>query len=589
MRSTFVRLLIIAGLVAGPLLPSTTFAQQPQGQQPQGQQRRAPDQGRQAGPRGPQAPTVWGFYIGAQIAERGRDFDSAHDLIEQALRREPNDPDLAQTAFRLRLLVGKVTAAADLAQRRLGNDSTSGLANLAIGVAALKRGDMKAAETSLLRLTQDVDLGLLRPYATAWLRAGQRDFAAARSQLELARPKEGEKFLAPHLVVAASIDEMAGDRAEAEKKLRKALELDSDGMRTVLSVAGFLKRNGKAAEARELLRTYNSQHSDSIGMDALIASDAAPKLPTAADGIADLLFDLAGAIASVQREGASEMALVYARMALELKPDLDVARLLVAELLENMDQNAKAIEMYQSIDALSPLQWRARLRAAALLADNARLDEALRILRTMVNDRPERYDAAAALGDMLRSKERYEEAATAYDTAISRIKQLDKRHWPLLYARGIVEERTKQWDKAEADFNKALELEPDQAYVLNYLGYSWIDRGMNLDKGMKLLLRANELKTNDGAITDSVGWAYYRLGQYDKAVEWLEKAIELKADDATIVEHLGDAYWQVGRRREARFQWERALRQKPEQDRIEPIKAKLSDGLKAEAPSGTKQ
>jgi len=266
-----------------------------------------------------------------------------------------------------------------------------------------------------------------------------------------------------------------------------------------------------------------------------------------------------------------------------------VARLLVAELLENMDQNAKAIEMYQSIDALSPLQWRARLRAAALLADNARLDEALRILRTMVNDRPERYDAAAALGDMLRSKERYEEAATAYDTAISRIKQLDKRHWPLLYARGIVEERTKQWDKAEADFNKALELEPDQAYVLNYLGYSWIDRGMNLDKGMKLLLRANELKTNDGAITDSVGWAYYRLGQYDKAVEWLEKAIELKADDATIVEHLGDAYWQVGRRREARFQWERALRQKPEQDRIEPIKAKLSDGLKAEAPSGTKQ
>jgi tetratricopeptide (TPR) repeat protein len=582
-------LLIIAGLVAGPLLPSTTFAQQPQGQQPQGQQRRAPDQGRQAGPRGPQAPTVWGFYIGAQIAERGRDFDSAHDLIEQALRREPNDPDLAQTAFRLRLLVGKVTAAADLAQRRLGNDSTSGLANLAIGVAALKRGDMKAAETSLLRLTQDVDLGLLRPYATAWLRAGQRDFAAARSQLELARPKEGEKFLAPHLVVAASIDEMAGDRAEAEKKLRKALELDSDGMRTVLSVAGFLKRNGKAAEARELLRTYNSQHSDSIGMDALIASDAAPKLPTAADGIADLLFDLAGAIASVQREGASEMALVYARMALELKPDLDVARLLVAELLENMDQNAKAIEMYQSIDALSPLQWRARLRAAALLADNARLDEALRILRTMVNDRPERYDAAAALGDMLRSKERYEEAATAYDTAISRIKQLDKRHWPLLYARGIVEERTKQWDKAEADFNKALELEPDQAYVLNYLGYSWIDRGMNLDKGMKLLLRANELKTNDGAITDSVGWAYYRLGQYDKAVEWLEKAIELKADDATIVEHLGDAYWQVGRRREARFQWERALRQKPEQDRIEPIKAKLSDGLKAEAPSGTKQ
>ena len=153
--------------------------------------------------------------------------------------------------------------------------------------------------------------------------------------------------------------------------------------------------------------------------------------------------------------------------------------------------------------------------------------------------------------------------------------------WVTYYYRGICLERSKQWSKAEADMRKALELQPEQPHVLNYLGYSWIDQGMNLEEGMKMLQRATELRPDDGAITDSVGWAFYRLGQFDKAVEWLERASEQKGDDATIIEHLGDAYWHVGRKREARFQWERALNQKPDKDRLPMIKDKLENGLSA--------
>ena len=149
----------------------------------------------------------------------------------------------------------------------------------------------------------------------------------------------------------------------------------------------------------------------------------------------------------------------------------------------------------------------------------------------------------------------------------------------MFFGRGIVLERTKQWPKAEADMKKALDLSPEQPHVLNYLGYSWIDQGLHLEDGMKMLQRATELRPDDGAITDSVGWAFYRLGQYDKAVEWLERAAEQKGDDATIIEHLGDAYWHVGRKREARFQWERALNQKPDKDRLPVIKDKLANGL----------
>ena len=142
-------------------------------------------------------------------------------------------------------------------------------------------------------------------------------------------------------------------------------------------------------------------------------------------------------------------------------------------------------------------------------------------LQVLVAEKPDRIDAALTLADLLRSKEKYADAVAAYDTAISRIKKVEERHWPIFFGRGIVASASSSGRKAEADMKKALELSPEQPYVLNYLGYSWIDQGMNLDAGMKMLKRATELRPDDGAITDSVGWAYYRLGQFDKAVEWL--------------------------------------------------------------------
>lgn len=583
--------LIAAALAAVAPAAPQALAQQPGTQQPGAQQPGAQQPGTPARPQqgqggqrgGPRSPSLWGFYAAAQAAERGNDFDAAHEQIEQALRRDPADPELVANAFRLRVLVGKLPAAAELAPRILALRPNDGLASMALAVAAVRKGEFRAAETNLARLGQDGEAGILVPYSLAWLRAGQRDFAGARAQLERIRPPDGDPALAPHTAVSGLVEELAGERAEAERRLRRALELDPDGLRTTLAVAGFLRRAGKALEARDILRQYQVRNADAVLMDALIAADAAPRAPNPADGIADVLFDIGGAFAAQRRERNDDFALAMARMALELRPDFDLARFLAAEVFEQQRQPRKALEMYEGVDRLSPLNWRARLRAAAVLADLDRADAAAAALRSMVAERPERIDAAAALGDFFRTKEKFAEAIAPYDTAIQRVAKPEERHWPLFYARGIALERAKQWPRAEADFRKALELSPDQAYVLNYLGYSWIDQGINLDEGMRMLKRANQLRPDDGAITDSVGWAYYRLGDYPRAVEWLEKAIELKADDATIVEHLGDAYWQVGRRREARFQWERALRQNPEADRIGPIKDKLEGRAEPEA------
>ena len=221
------------------------------------------------------------------------------------------------------------------------------------------------------------------------------------------------------------------------------------------------------------------------------------------------------------------------------------------------------------------------------MVEAERIDDAVKALQALVDERTDRIDAAWTLGDLLRSKERYAEAAKVFDIAISRVANPGPRHAALFFGRGMCRERTKDWPGAEADFKRALELMPEQPYVLNYLGYTWIDRGENLEAGMELLQRALKQRPDDGAMTNSVGWAYYRLGKFDEAVEYLERAIQLKADDSTIVDHLGDAYWHVGRRREARFQWERALSSKPEPDRIDIIRRKLEEGLTAELDKPT--
>jgi tetratricopeptide (TPR) repeat protein len=528
-----------------------------------------------------------GFYLAARAAEQVKDYDNAAAQAELALRRAPDDPQAQLLAFRLRLLAGKVASAAELAPKLLELGPSEALPNLTLAVVAMRKGDFKAAEGHVAKLGDDASMGILRPIVDAWIKAGQKDYAGARGRLEGARPDEPS--LQPLFrLYEALLDEASGDRDAAERKLRQIVKLEELAPpRSVLALAGVLRRAGKTAEAREVLGKYAAANADAVVMETLLRSDSLPKQPTPADVIADLLVEIAGAIAASRRENADDLALVFAYLALELSPGSDSARLVTADLLEALHLPEKAITHLNAVDAASPLQWRARMRAAAALAETGKLDDAIKALQTMIGERPERLDAAAQLGDLLRGKERYAESVKAYDTAVERLRKVEDRHWALFYARGIGLERTKNWPRAEADFKRALSmLQPsddskrrNRAFVLNYLGYSWIDQGMHLDEGLKLLKEAVELVPDDGAITDSLGWAYYRLGQYELAVVLLEKAVQLKADDATIIEHLGDAYWHVGRKREARFQWERALRQKPEADRIELLNKKLTDGL----------
>ena len=254
--------------------------------------------------------------------------------------------------------------------------------------------------------------------------------------------------------------------------------------------------------------------------------------------------------------------------------------MLVAGILESMDRNDDAIATYGTIKPTSPLYWSARLRIAGNLEALDRDDDAIDLLRVLTTEDPSRPDPLVSLGDLLRSNKRFPESVNAYDRAIEVLGEIDKRHWTILYSRGISLERSRRWDRAEKDFQRALELNPEQPYVLNYLGYSWVDQGINLDRARKMIERAVQLRPNDGYIVDSLGWVLYRLKDFKGAVDKLERAVELRPQDPTINDHLGDAYWRVGRQNEARFQWRHALSLKQADTKGDHIEYKIINGYK---------
>ena len=254
--------------------------------------------------------------------------------------------------------------------------------------------------------------------------------------------------------------------------------------------------------------------------------------------------------------------------------------MLLAGILEGLGRYDDAIAMYAGVPESSPHFESARIQMAQNEDRAGRTEAAIEGLRQYIAKYPGRSgQAQISLADTLRSHERYDEAVTEYDKVIAGLGAPKPYHWPMLYARGITLERAGNWPHAERDLLHALELEPDQPNVLNYLAYSWIDKGLNIQRAKTMIESAAKQRPEDGAIIDSLGWIQYRIGEYSNAVETLENAISLLPQDAVINDHLGDAYWQVGRRLEAQFQWQRALSFDPEPEIKRVIEKKLQYGL----------
>jgi tetratricopeptide (TPR) repeat protein len=311
-----------------------------------------------------------------------------------------------------------------------------------------------------------------------------------------------------------------------------------------------------------------------------------PLVASPADGVAEALFGIA---ASLNDRRSIEVAILYLNITLYLRPNFDLARVLLASHYERMQNYEMANSFYARIPSSSPYFAMTQIQAAINDGRLEQHDAGVAKLRSLV-DRgaagASDPDAWTALGDLLRTSDRFGEAVAAYDKAIAGLKDDDRRLVQIYYARGVSLERSNRWNEAERDFRQSLRLNPERPEVLNYLGYTFVDRGINLEEAVSMLEKARALRPLDGMIADSVGWAYYKLGRYQEAARTLEEAVQLAPGASDINDHLGDAYWRIGRRIDARFQWQHALQLESDEKQKEVIQRKLQFGLDSVSASG---
>ena len=531
-----------------------------------------------------------GDYLAGNFALETGLLAEAATYFERALAKDPENPDLRRQLFLLMLASGRYDAALEQAEELVADGADVAEAELLLSLEEVRSDRFDDAHRRLAGITAEGVAGLTSPFIDAWVLFAQDD----RNGLDqaLSRLDQGEALGPLNGYHKAMMLDLSGSLDEAAPALAAAMpEAGPAPMRMLQAYASMLARQGRRGEAVEIMRQQLADRGEQPVIADLLASlegggSPEPPFTDAAGGIADALLGIAEAL---YQEQGNRMAVVYARLAMFARPELAEAALLIGDMMAEQDNHHAAIEAYQAVAPESPLRHLAELRRARALHDMERQEEAFQLLEQLAAAEPERIEALVQLGDLLRHDERYQESHEAYSRAIERIGEPKREHWTLFYARGIAFERTEQWPAAEKDFLHALELEPEQPFVLNYLGYSWVDKGMHLDRAKGMLYRAVELRPDDGFIVDSLGWVHYRLGEYDAAVEQLERAVELEPGDPVINDHLGDAYWRVGRHREARYQWRRALTLEPEEDTVADIEEKLRQGLPklAQEPSRT--
>lgn len=520
-----------------------------------------------------------GNYLVGVFASKLRDTDVAAKFLGRALSDDPDNRNLVERAFILSLSSGYIDRAEALAERVVRYNKRHRMSHIVLGLREARKKRYESAREHFKQAGYTPVGELTSALLEAWSFAAQGKVTETFKALDAL--DKNDAFGNFKLFHGALIADFLGQPSRADQTYKQAYEQAGTTLRVVQSYGNYLRRSGRSDEASKVFKKYldSSRRSPLVqaALDKLKDKESPGKFITnAAQGMAESMFSIASALSDEQN---IDVSLIYVQLALSMRPDFDVARVLLGEIYEDTKRYGKAVETFQSVPAGSPLYDNAEIQAAVNLDHLEQTDEAIKALGEFVVKHPKHFDANVTLGNIQRSHEKWEDAIVSYSQALDVVPEIKENHWILLYFRGISYERAKKWDLAEPDFLKALDLKPEQPAVLNYLGYSWIEKGLNLKQAIGMVAKAVELRPNDGYIVDSLGWAHFQLGEFEDAVKHLERAVELRPEDPVINDHLGDAYWRVGRKLEAKFQWRHAKDNKPIEKDLKVIEEKLLKGM----------
>ena len=533
--------------------------------------------------------TFSGAFLAGRTADVDQDYATAITLYNKALEYDTANLEIRQRLMIANLLSGDFEAGAKIADSLKEDATVERVTTIVRALAAIKHKEFGAAE-KVLKYTGPNDLDrMVNTLLVAWAKAGA---GKGKEALAMVNGMKGPGWFSIFQKYnAGAIALVTGNTEAARKSLNDAVT-DREGgatatdtyMRAVMALARLEAKAGnkqKALDAVAMGDTFAPNYAPLKALRDSIEKGEKPEqqVTTAVEGAASVMFSIAGAL---NREGAEEIVTLYLQTSRALDPKSADTLILLGGLSEAQKQPERAIAFYREVPTDSPMHRISELQLGLTLAQTDKVDEARKHLKSLLDSDPSDIRSYLAYGSVLSDAKDYKAMAENYDKAVEVIGSVPKKtDWSVFFQRAIAYERLKDWSKAEPNFKRALELNPEQPQVLNYLGYSWVDRNENLDEAMDMIRRAVELRPNDGYIVDSLGWAHFRLGAFDDAVTELERAIELRAGDQTINDHLGDAYWRVGRKIEAVYQWNRALIGDNDDVDKAKVQEKIANGLPA--------
>ena len=532
------------------------------------------------GPARPTEADSYSAFLIARFAALTNDPGRALEGYETAFEAAPNQTELAERAVFAALMAGRFEDAARLAHQVDGLvTETSSLVRLTLAVDGIRDGNLSQARDYLAAGSYGHFNHTMAVNLSAWL-TYERAGPEAAKELLLAQIGQEPIVDSVTLYMLGIIHLAAGEDAEALAVFETLWENGPRLAQATEMQALLLARRGRTLEALTILSTFRREVGPNPSLDRLKAQLAAGEdvtllRPGLNEGAALAIYAPAAALSA--RTG-SDLSGVYFAMALALDPDLDVARTLWADALDASGRRGHAIAVLSEVSESSEFYATARGQMAWALRRDGLDDEALNVASQALAATQDR-DLMVQIGDLLTTLDRDGEAEEVFTRVIGMDVRSGAMDWRIWLARGAARERLGRWPEAEMDLRQALALSPDNAEILNHLGYNLVDRGLALEEGMRLISRAVDLEPRSGLILDSLGWAYFKLGDHERAVVHLERAVELSPGDPVINEHLGDAYWRMDRRLEARFQWRRALTLNPRPSDISSLHAKLETGL----------
>ena len=534
-----------------------------------------------------QNKTPYGAYLAGRVAHQRKNFNAAANYYIQALKEDSHNQDLLSRIYLILVSEGRVDEAAKYAKLSLQKGDKNNITHIIIAIDDIKQQKYGNAVKTMNQLDGSVYKEFITPLINSWAYAGQNQPDLALKELSIISKEPSFKAL--YNFHAGMINDYFDRTTEARKHYEVIVNEESLEMsfRALQVITNFYLRNNEKDKAIALAKKYNDDklmldmlNKLSANIQASNPSETQKIITSPQIGVSEALFSIAATL----RQGPSgvDLAHIFICLSVYSNPKYDLAKLLLADILENREMYEQANEVYNEINENSVAYFSAQIKKANNYASMEDYENAEILLKSLALEAPQNYQILLDLGDVLRMQNKPKEAINYYEEALTLMPDGTPQQWALYYALGISYDSDKQFSKAEQNLLKALELSQNNYLVLNYLGYSWLKQGKNIEESFGMIVDAYNQLPSDGHITDSLGWAFYQLGMYDKAIEYLEKAAELEPANALINDHLGDAYWQGGRKNEARFQWQHALTLPDDTGEVnrQEVKKKITNGIK---------